>query len=195
MIERERDFFLKGKEEVRTCISPRVFVLTSKGDFPIVRYGTTNWFGLPGGNPIEDEDVESGEFLSSGAFPTLLKEVEEECGIALPDSLNVFCLGIARIGRVDNIKKEITLTYTPIFICDVPEIGDVKEGVSVVNIWSHLQGPLFPDARMGISYYQEAFDANKGSLISPQLFNNKSIFYVQMEPQIQLLMGRPDWTY
>lgn len=190
----DRDHFLQEEsQQIRSCVSPRVILLTKNGDFPIVRYSSTKWWGLPGGKATESELRGKDNFLSGGAFPTLLREIHEECGMDISGLLEASaCLGLAEIAVVDDQAKTVTLTYTPIFVCPVAKLEPVAGGVRIVNINSHLPGPLFPDARLGITRLKRVL-AKEGDPILPVFLNDRGICYVEHRPQIRPLMGRPDW--
>ena len=192
MKEKERDLFILGKEsKIRSVVSPRVILLTRNGDFPLVPYENTGWYGLPGGKiKIGEAD---GNFLSLGSFPTLTREVMEECGVDISDHLtNSCCLGLAEIGAVDNTEKRITFYLSPIFLFFVPDLKGTKQGVAIVNLNSHMPWPLFPDVRMGITYLRESIKEQKRGKIFPE-FLNEEIYYFQLRPEVGLLMGPPKW--
>lgn len=71
------------------------------GNFPLVPYRDTRWLGLPGGKVTIKEAVRGVNFLSAGAYPTLIREVKEECGIDITQQLETAsCLGLAEIGVI-----------------------------------------------------------------------------------------------
>jgi len=198
MVERrtERDIFLHESRQIRSYVSPRVIILIGKEEFLLVPYEATRWLGLPGGKVKESEVAKKSNFLSSGAFPTLSREVKEECGIDISGSLETsYCLGLAEINIVDNSIRRITLSYAPIFFCPVSRIGKVKKGVRIVNIRSHLPGPLFPDARMGISRLKEILEADKRGPAYFEFLNDECACYIELRPKVKQLMGPPDWLY
>lgn len=194
--EKDRDFFYQRDPLVRSCTVPRVILLAPGGDFPLVSYQGTDWYGLPGGKmkAHEAEAAGEGNFLHRGAFPTLSREVEEECGLDVSAFLRVSgCLGLAEVGEVDSLAKEVIIFDTPIFVCLVPSLEGVKKGVLIVNIKSHLPGPLFPDARMGIDRLRAVIGTRDRGPIHPEFLNKGGICYVQVRPQLKPLMGPPDW--
>jgi len=186
------DSFLVKSERVISSLSPRLILLEENGNIPLVPYKDTGWLGLPGGKATEAELVEEVNFLSTGAFPTLAREVWEECGIDVSYQLErSACLGLAEIGVVDSVQKQVNFVLTPIYVCKTNELRDLDENVQVVNIWQHIPGPLFPDARLAISRLKEGVGNQKGQIHPGWLNGNK--IYFEMKPQMGLLMGPPEW--
>jgi len=190
---RDKDFFLIESERVRTCLSPRIIIVEKGGNFPLVPYQGTSWLGLPGGK-VKEAEVGKDNFLSAGSFPTLTREIWEECGIDISGCLGqAACLGLAEIATVDNVARQITLTRTPIFVCRITSLGNINAETQLVNIASHLPGPLFPDARAGITRLKEVIRQKEP--IQPEWFNKERIYYFMLKPEIGLLMGPPSWIY
>lgn len=180
-------------EKTREPLAPRVVILDKSGNFPLVEYKDTGWFGLPGGK-VEPEDMAEGaEYLSAGAFPTLVREVQEECGIDTSGYISrSACLGVAEIGVVDSVNRRVDFNISPVFVCKADEIGKVNEKTRIANINSHISGPLFPDARMAIGRLREGIRHERGR-IKPVWLNDKGVFYFEMRPQMRLLSGPPEW--
>jgi 8-oxo-dGTP pyrophosphatase MutT (NUDIX family) len=189
----EGDYYLVDSESVRSSLTPRLIILDGNGNFPLVRYKDTDWLGLPGGKAKKNEVEEGANFLSSGAFPTLIRELREECDIDISDYINgAACLGLAEIAVVDSVNRQVNFTFTPIFICRTSEIGAVSEITQVVNLREHLPGPLFPDAQIAIKFLKEGSRSKKGP-IQPEWLNDRQVYYYEMLPQIRLLTAPPDW--
>lgn len=189
---KERDFFIPSKEsKIRSVVSPRVILLTRSGDFPLVPYKDTGWYGLPGGKvKISEAD---GNLLSLGSFPTLRREVIQECGINIAGYLaDSCCLGLAEIWAVDNTERRMTFFLNPIFLCFIPDLNGIKQGVAIANLNSHIPGPLFPDARMGITYLRESIREQKRGKILPKFLNDGTC-YIQLKPEVGLVIGPSRW--
>lgn len=192
---REKDFFINDGERVRTATSPRVIILDNNGGFPLVPYENTSWQGLPGGKMKESEIIPNANQLSAGSFPTLVREVKEECDIDITNSLNKSaCLGLAEIGIVDAVKKQVTLLISPIFLCRTENLDNLSPSANLVNIKEHLPGPLFPDARLAIKRLKEGMKEEKGP-IYPEWLNDKGIYYFELRPEMKLLTRPPSWMY
>ena len=80
---------------------------------------------------------------------------------------------------------------TPIYVCKTNDLRGVNSDTQLVNVWGHIPGPLFPDARIAISRLKEGVGNKKGP-ISPQWLNDRKIYF-EMKPQMRLLMGPPEW--
>lgn len=191
--ESGKDFFVRKSDRVRTATSPRVIIIDKDGNFPLVPYKNTQWQGLPGGKMKESEVIYNVNQLSTGSFPTLVREVKEECGIDISNSLNKSaCLGLAEIGVVDGEKKQVTLVYSPVFVCKTTDLGKLSSNVKLANINSHLPGPVFPDTRLALRRLKEGIRDEKGP-IYPTWLNDRKIYYFEMRPEMKLLIGPPDW--
>ena len=189
-----KDLFLVESERLGISLSPRVIIIGKGGDIPLVPYKATKWLGLPGGKVKETEALEDVNFLSVGSFPTLAREVWEECGIDILNCLNkAACLGLAEIGIVDSVNQQVRLTYTPIFVCINADLGNVNTNTQLVNIESHLPGTLFHDARAGLSRLKEGIGRKEG-LILPEFLNDGKIYYFEIRPQMRPLVDPPDWA-
>jgi len=180
-------------EKAGTSVSPRIIILDWDANIPLVRYKDTPWFGLPGGKANEGEATEAANFLSKGAYPTLIREVQEECGIDITESIKTApCLGLVEIGIVDNISRFVNYSIAPIFVCKNVNLTGVSDNTQIVNLRSHIPGPIFPDARIAINALKEGARQKKGP-IEPQWLNDGRIFYFEMKPQMRNLPGSPEW--
>jgi 8-oxo-dGTP pyrophosphatase MutT (NUDIX family) len=185
---------IKIEEEV--TVSPRVILLDENGNFPLVRYKDTPWLGLPGGQVEIEEDSIEKNFLSTGAFPTLIREVKEECGIDISSYLTkkCGCLGITEVSSVSESEsgKKIKHGKVLLFVCRVPGnlFNNLSEGVELVNINSHLPGPIFPDARVAIEYLKKSRGKKNGP-IEPAFLGPKRKMWAQMKPKVRMLFGNP----
>lgn len=187
------DFYLNESEKYRSTITPRVILLDGEGNFPLVSYKNTRWFGLPGGKVSKQEVAGNANFLSTGSFPTLAREVEEECGIDIARGLaKSACLGLAEINIVDETRKACTLNLTPVYVCRVDNLDGLNGEVVAVNINDHIPGPLFPDARLAIKYLKEGRKTKKGH-ITPNWLNGGKAYYFKLHPKPHLLDEPPSW--
>ena len=188
-----KDLFDSVHERLKTSLSPRIIIIDNNANIPLVRYKDTPWFGLPGGKVKEKEAVEDANFLSTGAYPTLIREVKEECRIDISDSLRVAsCLGVAEIGIVDSVKRVVNYSLSPIFVCRREGLSDVNNDTQLFNLRSYLPGPIFPDARLAIRVLKDSIRTKKGP-IQPAWLNDGRVIYFEMKPQMRLLMEPPNW--
>lgn len=171
----------------KTVCSVRVIIISPDGRFILVRYGDTPWFGLPGGKVKAGEYQPDSNLLTDAAHPTLIREIQEECGFDIsPHLAGSFCLGLAEVTAIDNVKRLATHILTPIFICPVPQIreNDLKPGTIVMDIGNHLPGPLFPDARIAITH----FKGQRAGYLGPE-----RLIFFQMRPRLGPLWEAPGW--
>ena len=182
-----------AQEKVREPLAPRVIILDKAGNLPLVEYKKTGWFGLPGGKVEEDELTEGVDYLSSGSFPTLIREIKEETEIDVSGFIHdSACLGIAEIGVVDSVEKRIDFNISPIFVCRMDTIEGASKKTKIANLNSHLPGPIFPDARLAIGRLKEGLRDEKGP-IEPKWLNEEGVFYFELRPKMRLLFGPPSW--
>ena len=157
------------------------------------------WHGLPGGKIKKHELDPEENLLTIGAFPTLVREVREECGIDFSSFLEkCTCLGIAQVSEVigePNSAEKIIHRIAPIFYCPVPEeaLANLREDVIIANLNDHLAGPLFPDARVAISYLKRSIRERRGPIIPEFINGEDGIYFFQTRPKVNLLMGHPPW--
>jgi len=188
----DEDLYLPSKESnYRTTVALRLIALTKSGHFPMVVID--GWLGVPGGR-VKKSEAE-GNLVSRGAFSTLIREFAEECGIDMSPYLSKSaCLGIAEVTEVDTEKRRITERLTPIFVCEIPDSAlstlRAREDIVVVNIFSHLPGPLYLDARMAITYLKWKIDEGRG-FGAPVPLNITGKCYFQTRPAKAYLFGRP----
>jgi 8-oxo-dGTP pyrophosphatase MutT (NUDIX family) len=186
-------YFNKG-ESWEACISPRILLVGDKGKFPLIKYRVSPWLGLPGGKMKWEEFPEGANALSFGAFPTLVREVEEECGLNIAGYLEgMACLGLAEINIVDNDARQILVSFAPIFVGLAPDLTfkDVSERTHLARLGEHLPGPLFPDARLALAHYERKRGSEEQ--ITPEWLGEERIFF-EHRPQVRLLMGPPSWA-
>lgn len=181
-----------------TVCSPRVIIISLSGEFVLVRYKDTAWLGLPGGKVQTEEYEPDGNLLSTAAFPTLEREVGEECGLSIHlEPSKCPCLGLVDIATVDNTQRIVTQHLTPIFIYLSPAFNsaNLKEGVVGGNINDHLGGPLFPDARVAITHLKRQWQAGKPifNFESAAFLGPERPLFFQMKPTLGPLWGAPEW--
>ena len=186
------DIYLNKGEPEDACISPRIILIGDDIKFPLIKYRTPPWLGLPGGKMKWEEYPEGANALSIGAFPTLIREVEEECGIDISNNLEqTACLGLVETNVVDQIKRRILVYVTPIFVSFAPdlEFNDVSKRTHLVSLKEHIPGPLFPDARLALASLKSRW----GKPISPEWLGEERIFF-EHRPRVRMLMGPPGWA-
>lgn len=185
-------FAPEKKPAIKTRVSPRVIILTNEGDFPLVPHKNTGWFGLPGGRAEWSEMAKEANFFSPDAFPTLTREVKEECDWDISGFLEKSaCLGLAEIWIVNSQAKQAILSLSPIFVYLAPTLGKLKRGVEIANLKLPLPGPIFPDARLAISRLKQGAKTDQ-ELIQTELLNEKAIYF-QLRPEVGQLMAPPPW--
>ena len=192
--DRLKDVFLAESPVLDTCCSPRLIMLEPGGNIILVPYQDTNWLGLPGGKVNMAEALKGGNLESTGAFPTLVREIWEECGIDVSKRLrkSAACLGLAEITAIDEQRKQATRILSPIFICTIDDFGGIDDRARVVNIWRSFPGPLFPDAQLGITRLKKVITSEE-PLIPVCLNAELPVIYFEMVPQMRLQMGPPNW--
>ncbi len=180
---------------MREVISPRVILLDPNGSFVLVLHEGTGWWGLPGGKFKVGEVTSGLNLLGIGVFPTLRREVSEEVGIniSLYQPIHFTCLGVTEVHAVDSENRQITRITSPIFVYKVPDLLGIKQNTVLLASYP-FPGPLFPDARIALKYYFDKARTNSGELITPEFLNQGEVFYFQMKPKPQLLMGSPSWA-
>lgn len=186
------------KTRTATVCSARVIIISPNGNFILVHYKDTPWLGLPGGKVKAGEYKSNGNLLSEAAFSTLARETQEECGLPIhPNLANTSCLALTEIAEVNNYRQKVIWHLTPIFIYSstIPPATELKKGVVVANINEHLGGPLFPDARMVISYLQRQWQSG-APIFTPRpvtYLEPKRPLFFQIKPNVGPLWGPPDW--
>ncbi len=190
------DLFIPSKEALeRAVISPRVILRDPRGNFILVLHQETGWWGLPGGkNKLVDLSGEENS-LSTGAFPTLQREVSEEVGIDISPYLlaSSGCLGLTEIFSVNSDISRITHVLSPIFVCMVPDLSGARQNTTPLTS-TPFPGPLFPDARIALKYFVEKMKTKAEGPIIPEFLNKDEVFYFQMKPTPRLLIGPPPWA-
>lgn len=186
------------KTRTATVCSARLIVISQNGRFILVHYKDTPWLGLPGGKVKTGEYKSNGNLLSDAAFPTLARETQEECGFPIHlNPVNTSCLALTEIAEVNNLRQKVIWHLTPIFIYPsaIPPATELKKGVVVVNINEHLEGPLFPDARMVISYLRKQWQSGAPVFATrPVIYlEPKRPLFFQIKPNVGPLWGPPAW--
>ena len=82
--------------------------------------------------------------------------------------------------------------FSPVFLYLVEKFGRLFDEVRVVNIHDHIPGPLFPDARVILSYLLESLKTGKSEIGSPVWLNGREALTFQLSPRMGLLM-RSKW--
>lgn len=185
------------EKRTKTVCSVRVIIISSTGKFILVPYQNTNWLGLPGGKVKTGEYQTDGNLLTTAAHPTLIREVKEECGIDISFYLarSFFYLGLAEVTAIDNTRKIATNILTPISVCSVLQIkkNDLKPETVVMNIEDHLSGPLFPDARIALTFLKKLWQAERLLPVLPVYLSSEKPIFFQTHPTVGPLWGPPEW--
>jgi 8-oxo-dGTP pyrophosphatase MutT (NUDIX family) len=186
----EEDLILGKENIVSAVISPRVIILTPRG-VPMVRNG--DWLGLPGGKVKIGESF--GDLMSIDAFPTLTREVQEECDLDISRFLmdKSACLGLAEINIVDSINRKMRYMLAPIFICLTKDLPNGNEDLVWRPLNSESYNNIFPDASFALKHLQQQLKNKSKGFILPE-FLNKDVVYFQTKPVMMYLPKRPDWA-
>jgi len=180
-----------GDERTRSAvITPRIILLTQRG-IPMVE--TNGWLGLPGGKVKENEC--DGNLMTTDAYPTLIREVEEECGFDISGHLrqSSACLGIVTdLFRVDSEAKTIKEMVVPVFLCKAPDLAGGRRDIVWRDIFSDSFEKVYPDAGLALRYLQQKIKSGVKGSIEPE-FLNHGIIYFQTRPSMKRLSVRPGW--
>ncbi|KKQ36744.1 MAG: hypothetical protein US53_C0039G0001 [Candidatus Woesebacteria bacterium GW2011_GWA1_37_7] len=133
MFNEIEDFIIPNKDsKLQSVISPRLIVRLDHR-VVLVRFKETSWYGFPGGKLKFNEYTEKSNLLDVGSFPTLQREVKEECGIdisILKDKIRFF--GLSEVKIVDEFKKNIRNFLSPFFYISIKE-NTIHQGGDQLN--------------------------------------------------------------
>lgn len=164
-------------------VATRLLLLDQRGNFPLVRYRSTEWHGLPGGKVQHGEVPEDNNLLSEVALNTLQREFQEELGLSIADLIRpqrFACLGVTE--TVDVRLRYTRMNFTPIFLGLVKELPPLDERALIVNIRDHIPGPLFPDARAAIELLRDRLQKKTQGSVSPSwLVSSGRLLYVRFD--------------
>lgn len=182
------DLYIPSKESLyRTIVTPRVIALDREGNFPMTI--EKGWGALPGGK-LKRRQGYNVNLFSSGAYATIVREVEEECGIDISPYISQAALmGITEVTEINSELGQVTERIAPIFLCRVPGMH-YGSSVEVANIHGALPGPMYPDARMALNYLQHQLSTQSSGFIEP-VFLNAGKVYFQTKPQMGYVLGFP----
>ncbi len=192
------DVYDRQSEIQSVAFSPRI-VLIHKNRVALVRYKDTKWFGLLGGKIKHNET--QGNLLSTGAFPSLVREVLEEAGADIFSILGrVRTLGVAEICAVSDTKRTITEYLVPVFFCHLSDedkniTNSLENNPDIHMLDFNNQGEvsIFPDARFALNAINRGRKTRKPEPTPMYLTDAAYYFRIEPKDQMGLLFGPPDW--